>query len=36
MKFVWLSRKDTAGTISQVAENNAAHVSLCGNPVKPK
>lgn len=35
MKFVWLSRKDTAPTVRQVAANNGAWVSLCGNPTKP-
>lgn len=32
MKFVWLSRKDTAPTIKQVAGNNGAWTSLCGSP----
>lgn len=36
MKFVYLSRKDTPGTITQVAENNAAWISLCGNPPPAK
>lgn len=37
IKFVWLSRKDTLGTQQQVAENNAAWISICGNPPpKPK
>ncbi len=34
MTFVYLSRKDTPGTIKQVAGNNGAWVSLCGNPPK--
>ena len=33
--FVWLSRKDTQGTIRQVGANNAAWISLCGNPKRP-
>lgn len=36
MTFVWLSKKDTAGTIKQVAGNNAAWISTCGNPPKRK
>lgn len=32
MRFVYLSKKDTPVTITQVAENNAAWISLCGNP----
>lgn len=37
IKFVWLSRKDTPGTQQQVAENNAAWISICGEPPpKPK
>lgn len=37
IKFVYLSRKDTPGTIQQVAENNASWISTCGNPPpKPK
>lgn len=32
MKFVYLSKKDTPGTIREVALNNAAWISLCGNP----
>lgn len=31
-KFVWLSRKDTPGTIKQVTHNNGAWVALCGDP----
>lgn len=34
MKFVWLSRKDTSGTIRQVTHNNGAWVALCGDPGK--
>lgn len=36
MTFVWLSKKDTPGTIKQVAGNNAAWISTCGNPPKRK
>lgn len=32
VKFVWLSRKDTQGTIRQVTANNGAWVALCGDP----
>lgn len=32
MEFVYLSKKDTPGTIQKVALNNAAWISLCGNP----
>jgi hypothetical protein len=32
MTFVYLSKKDTPKTISQVALNNAAWISTCGNP----
>lgn len=35
MTFVYLSRKDTAGTIKQVVPNNAAWVAACGKPKKP-
>lgn len=34
VKFVWLSRKDTAGTIRQVTANNGAWVAFCGDPGK--
>lgn len=30
--FVWLSQKDTKLTQRQVAENNAAWISICGSP----
>lgn len=32
MTFVYLSKKDTPKTITQVALNNAAWISVCGNP----
>src|SRR6187455_3414699 len=32
VKFVWLSRKDTPGTIRQVTANNGAVVAVCGDP----
>lgn len=32
IKFVYLSRRDTAGTIRQVVANNGAWVALCGKP----
>lgn len=32
VKFVWLSRKDTPGTIRQVTANNGAWVAFCGDP----
>ncbi len=34
VKFVWLSHKDTPGTIRQVTSNNGAWVALCGDPGK--
>ena len=34
VKFVWLSRKDTPGTIRQVTRNNGSWVALCGDPGK--
>ena len=34
-KFVYLSHKDTPGTIRQVTANNGAWVSICGKPGKP-
>jgi hypothetical protein len=34
VKFVWLSRKDTPGTIRQVTANNGAWVAFCGDPGK--
>ena len=35
IKFVYLSKKDTPGTIREVALNNAAWISTCGNPPPP-
>jgi hypothetical protein len=35
MTFVYLSKKDTPGTIKQVALNNASWISTCGNPPAP-
>lgn len=32
IKFVYLSRKDTAETIRQVVGNNGALVAICGAP----
>jgi hypothetical protein len=32
MRFVWLSRQDTPGTIRQVTSNNGTWVALCGAP----
>lgn len=32
IRFVYLSHKDTAGTIRQVVANNGAWVALCGKP----
>lgn len=34
IKFVYLSRKDTAETIRQVVGNNGALVAICGAPPK--
>lgn len=34
--FVYLSKKDTPKTITQVALNNAAWISTCGNPPPQK
>lgn len=36
MTFVYLSKRDTPKTINQVALNNAAWISTCGNPPKRK
>ena len=34
VKFVWLSRKDTPGTVRQVVRNNGVWLALCGDPGK--